>query len=261
MTQIAIVTGAGRGIGAAIAKGLSELGLTVAVLDIRLQDAEQTASDIRKSGGNALALPCDVGQRACVEECITTIEQKVGVPTVLVNNAGVGGPFHRVDQVSDAEWDWIINTNLRSVFLFTRNLLPKMKQSGYGRIVNIASIQGYLGSAYSSTYAASKHGMIGYTKSIAAEWGPYGITCNAVCPGYVNTALGADRPEEISDYMKLVLEKSPVKRTALPEEIAALVMHLVGKNGGYINGASFAIDGGISAHVGITSDLKQDEVL
>jgi 3-oxoacyl-[acyl-carrier protein] reductase len=252
--HVAIVTGAGRGIGAATARMFAAQGLKVGVLDVLEKEAEAVASQIRESGGEAIAIRCDVGKREDVESAISTMEAKFGTPLVLVNNAGVGGPFHRVDQVSDDEWAWIINTNLKSVFLFTRNLLPKMKAQGYGRIVNVASIQGLLGSAHSSTYVASKHGMIGYTKTIAAEWGPHGITCNAICPGYVDTALGV-QTDKISDYMRRVMEKSPVKRVASPDEIAALILHLAGPHGGYINGASYTIDGGISSHVGITSDL------
>ena len=252
--QVALISGAGRGIGAATAKMLASEGVAVGVLDVLLDEAEAVAQQIRDAGYEALALKCDVGQREDVESAISTIEKEFGPITILVNNAGVGGPFHRVDQVSDDEWEWIMNTNLKSVFLFTRNLLPKMKEQGYGRIVNIASVQGLFGSAHSSTYVASKHGMIGYTKTIAAEWGEHGITCNAICPGYVDTALGV-QTDKISDYMQRVLAKSPVKRIAKPEEIAALVRHLVGPHGGYINGSSYVIDGGITSHVGITSDL------
>jgi 3-oxoacyl-[acyl-carrier protein] reductase len=254
LKQVAIITGAGRGIGAATAKMLASEGISVGVLDVLQEEAEAVADQIRQAGYEALAIKCDVGKREEVEQAIATIENEFGPITILVNNAGVGGPFHRVDQVSDEEWEWIINTNLKSVFLFTRNLLPKMKEQQYGRIVNIASIQGLFGSAHSSTYVASKHGMIGYTKTIAAEWGEYGITCNAICPGYVDTALGV-QTDKISDYMERVMAKSPVKRIAKPEEIAALVRHLVGPHGGYINGASYVIDGGITSHVGITSDL------
>ncbi|MGZ4123164.1 MAG: SDR family NAD(P)-dependent oxidoreductase [Tumebacillaceae bacterium] len=252
--QVALVTGAGRGIGAATAKHLAAEGFAVGVLDVLLEEAQAVADAIQSAGGQALAIRCDVGKRADVEGAIETVEREFGAITTLVNNAGVGGPFHRVDQVSDDEWDWIINTNLKSVFFFTRNLLPKMKEQQFGRIVNIASIQGLLGSAHSSTYVASKHGMIGYTKTIAAEWGEHNITCNAICPGYVDTALGV-QTDKISDYMTRVLQKSPIKRIAKPEEIAALAAHLVGPHGGYINGASYVIDGGISTHVGITSDL------
>lgn len=253
MKQVAIVTGAGGGIGAATARELSKQGYAVGILDIDFDRAQQVAFEITKSGGEAIPIACDVGKQEQVEKAIHTVSSQWCTPLTLINNAGVGGPFHRVDQVSEQEWQWIIDTNLKSVFLFTRILLPEMKKAGYGRIVNIASIQGLLGSSLSSTYVASKHGMIGYTKTIAAEWGKFGITCNAICPGYVDTSMGV-KSEEISDYMTRVLEKSPVQRIAEPIEIAKLVLHLVGPYGGYINGASYTIDGGISCHVGITSE-------
>lgn len=256
--KLVAITGAGSGIGEAAAKRLAEQGYMVAVLDINAQNAARVAADICANGGDAIHISCDVGNGVSVEQAIQHIEASYNLPILnLINNAGVGGPFHRVDQVTDEEWEWIINTNLKSVFLFTRNLLPKMKENGYGRIVNIASIQGILGSAHSSTYVASKHGMIGYTKTIAAEWGEYGITCNAICPGYVDTKLGA-RDDTISDYMLKVLSKSPIKRVAQPIEIAAMIQHLLGPYGGYINGASITMDGGISAHVGITSEVETE---
>jgi len=248
--QTAIVTGAARGIGRAIAEMLAAQGSNVGIIDVLEPDLRQTEKAIRDAGGAVVACVADVGVRSDVESAIETVERAYGVAAVLINNAGVGGPFHRVDEVSDEEWDWIIRTNLKSVFLFARNLLPKMRAAGFGRIVNIASIQGFSGSAASSTYVASKHGMIGYTRTIAAEWGEHGITCNAICPGYVDTAMGV-QSDEISNYMRRVLEKSPVKRIASPQEIAALALHLVGPHGGYINGAAYVIDGGITAHLGI----------
>lgn len=248
---VAVVTGAARGIGAATAQILAERGMAVALLDLREDTLQATTQGLAAAGHQVRGIGCDVGKRASVEAAIARVESELGPIAVLVNNAGVGGPFHRVDEVSDEEWDWIIDTNLRSVFLFARNLLPKMKAQGHGRMVNVASIQGFLGSARSSTYVASKHGMIGYTRTIAAEWGAYGITANAVCPGYVDTALGI-QPDQISDYQARVLAKSPVQRVASPAEIAALIAFLAGPDSGYINGAVFPIDGGITAHVGIT---------
>ncbi len=249
--RVCIVTGAARGIGEATARLFAARGHRVAVLDKLGDAARSVASDIEGGGGRGLAIACDVSRRADVEAAIEQTERDLGAIEVVVNNAGVGGPFHRVDEVSDEEWDWIIGTNLKSVFLFARNVLPKMRARGFGRIVNVASIQGLQGSVHSSTYVASKHGMIGYTKTIAAEWGAHGITCNAVCPGYVDTAMGV-QPDKVQDYLARVLAKSPVPRVAQPDEVASLIAYLSGDDAGYINGASFVIDGGITSHIGIT---------
>ncbi len=249
--KVALVTGAARGIGAATAKALAAEKFAVALLDLDAAGAERVAAEIRAAGNQAHAVACDVGVRASVEAAIASSTAKLGEPSVLVNNAGIGGPFHRIDEVSDDEWDQIVATNLKSVFLFSRALLPKMKVRGYGRIVNIASIQGLLGASRSSTYVATKHGMLGYTKAIAAEWGAFGITCNAICPGYVETAMGV-QADKVDAYLENVLKKTPVGRVGQPDEIAALVVYLTGDRSGYINGAALVVDGGITAHVGIT---------
>jgi 3-oxoacyl-[acyl-carrier protein] reductase len=231
--NVAIVTGAARGIGASIARHLKEQGYRVAALDLE-------GTEYR----------CDVGQPQSIDAALDEVESKLGTPTVLVNNAGVGGPFHRIDEVSTDEWDWIFSTNVKSVFYFSKLILPKMKALGTGRIVNIASIQGLVGAAQSSTYVASKHAMIGYTRAIAAEWGEYGITCNAVCPGYVDTKMGI-QPDQKQDYLKQVLARSPVKRIATPDEIATLVGFLVTPSAAYLNGSVLVADGGITASLGI----------
>lgn len=248
--QVALVTGAGQGIGAAVARRLASDGYGVSVVDLNEHAAVEVALQIQAAGGTARAIACDVSKTAEVRSAMTRTKQDLGPVAVLVNNAGVGGPFHRVDEVSDEEWDWIMQTNLKSVFLFCREALPEMKAMQYGRIVNIASIQGFLGAATSSTYVASKHAVLGYTRAIAAEWGASGITCNAVCPGYVNTRMGI-QDDQVSDHLQRVLARTPVQRVASPKEIATMVANLVGPDSGYINGASFVMDGGISAHVGI----------
>ena len=248
--RVVIVTGAGNGIGAATAKIYAGNGYKVGVLDVKEADAIRVVNEIVDNGGTALAVVCDVGNRESVEAAVTKVETTLGEIGTVVNNAGVGGPFHRVDEVEDDEWDWVVRTNQKSVFMFSRILLPKMKAAGFGRIVNVASIQGFLGSPYSSTYVATKHAVIGYTRTIAAEWGQYGITCNAVCPGYVMTAMGA-RDDELDDYTKKVMAKSPVKILAKPEDIGNLIYYLTGEHGQYINGSIINIDGGITAHVGI----------
>jgi len=248
MEKIAVITGAGNGIGAATARKFAREGIKVAVVDIDGDRAEQVADSIRKEGFEAMAVACDVSSRNQVEECIARVEETFGTPNILVNNAGIGGPFHLVSEVTEDEFDRIFGINVKSVYLFTHNLLPKMKEMGYGRIVNTASIQGLYGSPYSSTYVATKHAMLGYTKSIASEWGRHGITCNAVCPGYVQTAMGVQE-DKVDDYMRRVLEKTPTKSVARPEELAEMNYFLITQP--YLNGSVNVMDGGITCHVGI----------
>jgi 3-oxoacyl-[acyl-carrier protein] reductase len=248
---VAIVTGAARGIGAAIARELAERRISVALLDIDPKTTKQTAALLDAPGVKVLAVRCDVSKDDAVRRAVAVVRRQLGEPSILVNNAGIGGPFHRIDEVSNREWDQIMSTNLRSVFLFARSLLPGMKARGFGRIVNIASVHGLFGAARSSTYVASKHAMIGYTRAIAAEWGAFGITCNAVCPGYVETAMGA-QDDKIQDHRRRVLERTPVGRIAMPDEVAALVGQLTDRRTAYVNGAVIVIDGGLTAHLGLS---------
>lgn len=248
MERIAIVTGAGNGIGAATAKKFAAAGIKVAVVDIAEEAAKEVANQIKAEGGEAMAIRCDVSKKADVESCIAQVESQYGVPTILINNAGIGGPFHRVDEVTEEEFDLVFGVNIKSVYLFAHNLLPKMKELGFGRIVNTSSIQGLYGSPGSSSYVATKHAVIGYTRTIAAEWGQYGITCNAVCPGYVQTAMGA-QDDAVDDYTKKVMSMTPTHTIASPEELADMMFFLIEQP--YMNGSVNIMDGGITCHVGI----------
>ena len=249
MTQLsnhtAIVTGASRGIGKAIALALAKNGYSLALVARGKKDLAQLESEIGKLGVPVLALACDVSEPGPIKR---SLEQILAwkTPLVLVNNAGMGGPFHRADEVSEEEWRKIFQTNIDSAFYFTRALLPHMKQSGFGRIINISSVQGLFGGALSSTYAATKHALLGYTQSIATEWGAYGITCNAICPGYTNTEMlaGAD-----SAVKKELLKRIPAGRFGTAEEVGHLAAYLAGPHAGYLNGSVLTIDGGLSAHV------------
>ncbi|WNG52142.1 SDR family oxidoreductase [Archangium minus] len=241
--NIAVVTGASRGIGAAIAEVLAENGFRVALV---ARDVAALSKLETKLGDRARSFVCDVADEAAVNATLDRIETSLGTPGVIVNNAGVGGPFHRVDEVDTAEWDALFGVNVDGVRHFCRWALPRMKASGYGRIVNISSIQGLFGGARSSTYAATKHAIIGFSKTIAAEWGAYGITCNAVCPGYIDTEMLANADPE---SRKELLRRIPAGRFGSAEEVARLVAFIVGPFGGYINGSSLVMDGGLSAHL------------
>ncbi|MCU6796439.1 3-oxoacyl-ACP reductase FabG [Paenibacillus sp. WQ 127069] len=249
--QIAVVTGGGRGIGAAITEKLaSENFFVILIVNKSLDPARTIVDNIRSNGGQAEIIQCDVSNGHDIKQTMAAIQDQWGTPSILVNNAGVGGPYHAIDQVSEEEWDWIMNTNVKSMFLFSKYVLPQMKEQGYGRIINLSSIFGVWGGANSAVYSTSKHAILGLTKSIAAEWGPYGITCNAISPGYVKTEMGIQE-EQVTDHLARVLERSPVKAIVGTKDIADMVNYLAGPSGSMINGASFVIDGGLSAHAGI----------
>ena len=236
-----IVTGAARGIGAAIARRLASDGRPVAAVDL---------DPVPESVGAALRLRADVADPASVSRAVAQVREAMGPVDGVVNNAGIGGPFRRVDEVDDDEWLRVMHTNVRSVFLIARAVLPDMKARGAGRIVNIASVHGRFGAARSSTYVASKHAVIGYTRALAAEWGGHGITCNAVSPGYIDTRMGA-QAEAGDDHRLRIERRTPAGRLGRPEEVAGLVAWLLGPDSAYVNGAVMTIDGGLSADVGI----------
>ncbi|HYO70034.1 MAG TPA: SDR family NAD(P)-dependent oxidoreductase [Archangium sp.] len=244
--KLAIVTGASRGIGAAIAQVLAENGFQVALLARDAQALSRLEQKLTAAGARARSFICDVADEAAVNATLARIETDLGVPGVIVNNAGFGGPFHRADEVSKEEWDTLFGVNVDGVYYLCRWALPRMKAEGYGRIVNISSIQGLFGGARSSTYAATKHALIGYSKTLAVEWGAYGITCNAICPGYIDTEMLANADP---GARKELLRRIPTGRFGTAEDVARLVAFLVGPHGSYINGSALVIDGGLSSHL------------
>jgi 3-oxoacyl-[acyl-carrier protein] reductase len=243
--RCAIVTGGSRGIGLAIAKRLSTQGLAVALLARDRDALVSAAAEIAEMGGTCAPIPCDVTDRAAVESALQEACAHCGPPLVLVNNAGYGGPFHTLDQVSDDNWDRVFHTNVRAAFWLCRALLPGMRAAGFGRIVNIASVEGLIGAAQSANYIASKHALIGYTRAIASEWGRFGITCNAICPGFVDTGMVAG-----FDAAQLG-RRIPAGRLGTADEIARVAAFLASEESGYLNGSVIAVDGGLLADLGI----------
>lgn len=244
--KLALVTGASRGIGAAIAEVLAENGFRVALWARDAEALSRLEQKLTARGAQARSFVCDIGDEAAVNATLAQLEASMGVPGVLVNNAGFGGPFHRVDEVSRAEWDSLFAVNVDAVYYLCRWALPRMKAGGFGRIVNISSILGLFGGERSSTYSATKHALVGYSKTIAAEWGAYGITCNALCPGYIDTEMLSKADPE---SRRTLLRRIPAGRFGTPDEVARLVAFLAGPFGGYINGSALVMDGGLSAHL------------
>lgn len=245
MKQTAIITGASRGIGAAIALELTKHGIHAFLLARELARLNKVAELIQAQGGDCTCYHCDVSNAAEINALINLIEGELtDTQLIMINNAGFGGPFHLTTQVSEEEWDLAFATNVKAPFLFCKRLLPLMKANNYGRIINIASIYGSFGGAFSSTYSASKHALVGYSKSIAVEWGKWNITCNVISPGYMDAGMGIASVE--SGYSK-VINQIPSHRLGLPEEVAQLVAQLIQPGSSYINGADIMVDGGLTA--------------
>jgi len=236
----ALVTGASRGIGAAIARGLAEDGWPVGVNYRKdSEGADRVVEEIENAGGSALALQGDVSDPDVPDALFGALEERFGPVLVLVNNAGM-----RDDglspQLADAAWDRVIDLNLTAPFRLTRRALRGMMKARFGRVVNISSIVGQKANPGQANYAASKAGLIAFTKTVAAEVGRRSVTVNAVAPGLVETEL----TEGIGDE---ILKAVPARRAGTPEEIAACVRFLASDGASYVNGTTLTVDGGLTA--------------
>lgn len=242
MTKTAIVTGGSRGIGRATAIELSKMGMNVAIVYHGNQaKAEETVAACKENGVEAIAIQCDVKDRAAVEVAIENVQETFGSVDVLVNNAGVtkDGLLLRM---SEEDFDTVVDTNLKGCFLFSKACASIMMKQRAGKIINIASVVGISGNAGQANYAASKAGIIGFTKSLAKELGSRGITVNAVAPGFVET----DMTDVLSDKVKEALMNNiPLKRTAKPEDIANAIGFLASEKADYITGQVLTVDGGM----------------
>ena len=239
--QVAIVTGAGQGMGAATAKRLAAEGAAVIVSDINESKARRVAEEINSAGHRAMPIKTDVTKEDDVGSAVERAIDNYGSVSILVNNAGILYPT-RIDYVTKAEWDEVLDVNLNGTFLCSMAVLPIMKEKGYGRIVNMSSSAGRSVSTLGGVhYTAAKAGALGFTRAMAKEVAPFGITVNAVCPGLIDTEMvrAECTPERIQGY-----EASfPISRLGTPEEVAQLVLFLV-TDSRYITGASIDINGG-----------------
>jgi 3-oxoacyl-[acyl-carrier protein] reductase len=236
----ALVTGASKGIGAAIAKALAADGWYVAVNYRSDEDgANATVKAIEEAGGKAVALHGDVANGA-PDELFAKAEEELGAPVLaLVNNAGVTADGLAI-QLDDDAWDRVIGTNLTAAFRLTRRAMRPMIKARYGRIINVASVVGPRANAGQSNYAAAKAGLIGMTKTVAAEVARRGVTVNAVAPGFIETEMTKDIPDA-------VIEAIPARRVGSPDDVAAAVRFLASDDAAYVTGTTLYVDGGMSA--------------
>jgi 3-oxoacyl-[acyl-carrier protein] reductase len=241
--RAAIITGGTRGIGRAIATRLAEEGANLAI-SYRSNDAaaQETVERVRELGVECELFKGDVSSPADVEALISGANDAFGRVDILVNNAGITRD-NLMMRMKEEEFDEVLRTNLKGTYLCTRAVLRPMIRARSGRIVNVSSVVGLVGNAGQANYAASKAGIIGFTKSVAREVAQRGITANAVAPGYVETELTGSLPEKVKDQIR---DQVPVGRFGEPEEVAEVVAFLVGEASGYVTGQTIAVDGGMT---------------
>ncbi|MBZ4320980.1 3-oxoacyl-ACP reductase FabG [Streptomyces huiliensis] len=244
--RVAVVTGAARGIGAATALRLAVEGRAVAVLDLDEAACADTVEQISRAGGEALAVGCDVSDAEQVSAAVARVAEGLGAPTVLVNNAGVLRD-NLLFKMSEGDWDTVMNVHLRGAFLMARACQKHMVDAGWGRIVNLSSSSA-LGNRGQANYSAAKAGLQGFTKTLAKELGKFGVTVNAVAPGFIATDMTAGTAARIGigfeDLQAAAAGEIPVGRVGQPEDVAHAIAFFTGENAGFVSGQVLYVAGG-----------------
>jgi 3-oxoacyl-[acyl-carrier protein] reductase len=246
MSKVAVVTGAARGIGAGVATRLAEDGFAVAVIDLDEASCKGTVDGITDKGGKAIAVGADVSDSAAVTAAVERIAAELGPPVVLVNNAGVLRD-NLLFKMSDSDWDTVMNVHLRGSFLMSRACQKYMTEAKWGRIVNLSSTSA-LGNRGQANYAAAKAGLQGFTKTLAIELGPFGVTVNAIAPGFIATDMTAATAARIGvdweTFQKAAADSIPVRRGGTPEDIAHAASFFISEGAGYVSGQVLYVAGG-----------------
>ena len=245
-SRVAVVTGAGRGIGAAVAARLADDGFAVGLLDLDEAGVKQGAEAIVAKGGKAVGVALDVVDAEQVEAAVARVAAELGPPVVLVNNAGITRD-NLIFKMTEQEWDSVLDVHLKGSFLMTRAVQKHMTEQKYGRIVNLSSTSA-LGNRGQVNYAAAKAGMQGFTKTLAIELGKFNVTANAIAPGFIATDMTAATAERLGmgfeDFKAAAASQIPVQRVGTPEDIAHLTSYLVSEGAGFVSGQVVYVAGG-----------------
>ncbi|MBI5188310.1 MAG: 3-oxoacyl-[acyl-carrier-protein] reductase, partial [Nitrospirae bacterium] len=239
--QVAIVTGGARGIGKAIAEGFAKKGVNLAIADVNIEAAKETAAELTQHGVKTIALKLDVSNSGEVKKAFEEVLNEFGRIDILINNAGITRDG-LILRMKEEDWDAVIDINLKGVFLCSREAVKTMSKQRYGRIVNITSVAAFMGNPGQANYSASKAGMVGLTKTIAKEYASRGITVNAVAPGFIKTAMTDALSENVKQEMMNMI---PTGRFGAVEDVANAVLFLSSPDSGYITGQVIHVNGGM----------------
>ncbi|MDG6244272.1 MAG: glucose 1-dehydrogenase [Methanolobus sp.] len=245
--KVAIVTGASSGLGVQFAKALASAGANITIAARRVEKLETLKVELEKIGIKCLTVKCDVLNEDDIINVVQRTVEEFGKIDILVNNAGTAS-FAQAEDVTREEWDTVINTNLRGVFFFAKHVARKMKESNHGRIINITSMYGVIGNTQNplSSYHASKGGVTNLTRALAGEWAKYGITVNAIGPGFFESEMTKEMVSDDS-FKDFIESRCPMKRIGKPGEMDGLLIYLASDNSSYLTGQDICIDGGWTA--------------
>ena len=246
--KVALITGASRGIGRATALGFAEAGADVAVASRKLPDLESLAAEIRKTGRRALAVECHLGRIGEIDGLVERVKDEFGRIDILVNNAGTSPAMSPAEDVDERLWDSIMNLNLKGLFFLSGAVARVMKEHGGGRIINVASMDGFKPEPQIGVYAISKAGVIMATRVMALEWAQYNIRVNTLAPGNVHTRLGDSRFLAMPEYEEEMIKKTPLGRIADPDEMVGAMIYLASDASSFVTGECLTADGGISLY-------------